>query len=209
MRRNALLTSLGTLAFLSGMAWAGPPRQPAQRSIAKVRPAPVRDFGELAAPWRAVEMVQGGGALKERPTPGRGVGSPDASFNKAFRDSVSPDLKNFIRLGKSSLTPYEATRLAQGLGWGGQLHLEPPETASPYGRGDRLNLLITHPDGTKERTRGIMTTNGGILAVDRGGDYRAFYREYDNGTNGRAKVRVLRVLARALDDGRLQQWVGK
>lgn len=180
--------------------------------VAKQRKAlaPKRDGGQLWAPWRAVEMVErdgtgrnGNGILKDSPTPGR----PPGDFNHAFA-TLSPHLRDFINFGSDSLTPYEMTRLAVGLGHGGQLHVEAREAQSPWRRGDRVVFSLRRPDGSKVKSQGLITTNGGILSAE-GGRYEVYYPEYHDGTQGRAKVKPVKLVAPALEDGRLEAWIGK
>lgn len=187
------------------------PTGPATRTEA-VRPPPTRIEWELNAMWRAVRIVeadrgprQGTGLLKEAPTPGWGV-NQDPPVNTTFRDQISPDLKRFLALGTSSLTPYEATRLSFGLGFGGTYHVEPSERAKGYTRGDRVELSVTH-QGRTETTRGIVVP-GGVLAVDSNDQYHFYAPEYDNGAHGRDKAVIQKVLASALNDGVLESRYG-
>lgn len=177
-----------------------------------VRPPPVRTDWELNAAWRALRIVEGDrssrggtGLLKEAPTPGWGTNQLPA-VHAEFRDAISPDLKKFIASGKSSLTPYEATRLAFGLGFGGTYHVEPSEKAKGFTRGDRVELSVTH-EGRTEKTRGLVVP-GGVLAVDSNNQYRFYAPEYDNGSAGRDKVVIKKVLAGALNDGALEAKYG-
>jgi hypothetical protein len=174
------------------------------------RPAPVRIDWELDAPWRAIRMVEGDrssnrgvGTLKEAKIPGWA----DNFVNTDFRDNVSPNLKKFLTLGKSSLTPYEATQLAFGLGLGGTGHVEPIEKAKGYTRGDRVELKVTAPDGKTSTTQGIVVP-GGVLTVEASNQYKFYAPEYDNGTQGRAKVVISKVVAGALNDGALEAKFG-
>lgn len=175
------------------------------------RAPPSRIDWELSAMWRAIQMVEsdtssrhGTGLLKEDAVPG--WGSNQAAVNTRFREEISPDLKNFIELGKSSMTPYEATRLAFGLGFGGTNHVEPSEKPKGYMRGDRVELSVTR-NGTVRTTKGIVVP-GGILAVDSNRKYRFYALEYDNGTQGRDKVVINKLLAGALNDGKLEATYG-
>lgn len=187
------------------------PAAPAARTQA-VRPPPTRIDWELTAMWRAVQIVEGDGSsrqgtglLKEAPTPGWGT-NQNPPVNATFRDQISPDLKRFITLGSSSLTPYEATRLSFGLGFGGTYHVEPSERAKGFTRGDRVELTVTH-GGRTETTRGLVVP-GGVLGVDANNQYRFYAPEYDNGAPGRDKVVITRVLSSALNDGALEAKYG-
>lgn len=88
------------------------------------------------------------------------------------------------------------------VGIGGTWHLDEREVQRGLFRGDRVQVSITHPDGTSERQSGIVVADGGVLTVvdDR---FKVAFPEYDNGTDGRDEVVITRVTAAALDDGRL------
>lgn len=78
---------------------------------------PLRDEGQLWAPWRAVEMVAHGRALYERHEGGftGEYFSPTEEFKP-----LAAHLADFLRFNQtSSLTPYEASALGLGLAQGG------------------------------------------------------------------------------------------
>ncbi len=163
-------------------------------------PPPKRLDWELNVAWRAVEMVEkasgwgrsGEGVLKDRDTPGRPPG-----HNTDFA-RISPDLKNFLAKGTSSLTPYEATRLGFGLGVGGTQRVEDAERRLPYQRGDRVTFEVPGEAGKRS---GIVT-QGGILSTNKSGDYQWFTESMD-------KVKNVKVVASAQNDGRLEQVYGR
>ena len=176
----------------------------ARRSTEGVRPAPLRDGGELSVVWRTVEMLErhegradGVGMLKERPVPG--WGTAQSPVNARFRDEPAPQLKDFLDFGKSSLTPYEATQLGMGLGFGGTWHIETSEKARPYQRGDRVSFELTGADGKTSPGCGI-AVQGGILTT-RGGnnDFTLLYPEALRG------LKNIKVLSGALNDGKLER----
>jgi hypothetical protein len=154
---------------------------------------------ELNVAWRALEMVEkargegrsGEGVLKDHDTPGRPPGH-NAEFAR-----ISPDLKNFLLDGSSSLTPYEATLLGLGLGISGTLRIEGSEKRLPYHRGDRVTFQV--PGESHERS-GIVT-QGGILSVNGNDDYQWFTKSMDKVTN-------ITVIAEAHNDGKLEQLYG-
>ena len=183
------------------------PKTAATAAPTLARPPPVRTGWELEAPWKALNMVEaagrnGPGSLKENAVPGWGTNQPAVNTN--FRDNVAPDLKAFINGGKSSLTPYEATQINFGLGGGGTWAVTDREKASGLTRGDRVQLAVTHPDGTSETKSGIVVNDGGVLTVDKSGRFAVVSPQYDNGTQGRDKVVIAKITAGALNDGTLE-----
>jgi hypothetical protein len=155
-----------------------------------------------------VETREGGTrpVLKEHVTPGRGIvnGGPR---NEVYAREVAPALKEFVRRGKESISGYEATRIAQGLGISGFIGISRFEAERPHVRGDRLLLSVRDPGQKRSyRTQGLVLNNGAILAVDQRNDLQAYYPEYDNGTRGRARVIVLRLIRPAILDGRLETY---
>jgi hypothetical protein len=167
----------------------------------EARPAAERNPNELAVAWRAVEAVEGAQdafpVLLER-DPGSHL--PPLSPAVA---ALLPDFKNFVSLGNSSLTPYEARELVLGLGAEG----EGSWTSAHLRSGDRVAVEVS---GTP--THGIIleagdgddsTPNGGgewvnVLVVDAAtGHLAQKIVTLDDPT-----VKVTALLASSLLDGR-------
>ncbi len=147
-------------------------------------PAAVRDAGELNAAWASVRLVEAKIATRN---PGYDalVQSPD------FQGNLSRDLQNFVQFGKSSLTPYEARQVGNGLGFrdvGGFGYGNTPTTWGAHTRGDRVEVVI---DGEKRR---------GILADIRPPELRVL--TVKNGQYRLDAVSTVKTLAAGVNDGR-------
>lgn len=147
-------------------------------------PAAVRDAGELNAAWASVRLVEAKIATRN---PGYDalVQSPD------FQGNLSRDLQNFVQFGKSSLTPYEARQVGNGLGFrdvGGFGYGNTPTTWGAHTRGDRVEVVI---DGEKRR---------GILADIRPPELRVL--TVKNGQYHLDAVSTVKTLAAGVNDGR-------
>jgi hypothetical protein len=111
------------------------------------RPPSVRDLGELAVVFRCVELVEKSSSASGIPVLVDEDGGPHAPpVNPEFRDKLSPNLKNFLRLGTSALTPHEVRELALGLNQTGPSFVV---ANSHYRVGDRVE--IKDVDGSVKR----------------------------------------------------------
>jgi hypothetical protein len=166
------------------------------------RPSPIRDPGELGAAWRAVNMSEHypdyNGA-----NPGSVIGSLNETstqywphVNQDFKNQVSGDLKNFLRLGNSSLTRYETNQLTRGL-FGANVNYHGYGDAEKYQIGDRVEFATKDAQGKSVTQRGIFYGSGVLTAAE--GKFEMI--ELAN-PNGERPAVISRIIASALVDGR-------
>lgn len=155
-------------------AKAIPMRSPTLTSIRK-------EF-ELSVAWRVVEMV-------ERAQSRHGALAAQSGL---LSDELKPllvDLSQFLQHGTSSLTGYEARKIAQGLGFA----IRPDVHTAKIHAGDRVEFSFAK-DGKSEFGRGLMLDESTILVSEEG---RFFLRSFNE-----PACTLTRLISPALQDGR-------
>lgn len=151
---------------------------------------PVRDGHELDVVWRSVRIVEGQVAGRNPPW--------DALVNNPhFKGGLANDLRNFVSFGKSSLTPYEARLVGNGLGYrdvGGHTYGNTPVTKNGYTRGDRVEITLPDEHGQPSVHRGI------IADIDHSGELRVLSATADGFRLDRTPD--AKIITPALNDGR-------
>lgn len=174
---------------LMGMPSVGRPRTAAVTRPAPatdVRPAAVRRTDELAVAWRLVEALERNGNVKGALS--EVGGKTDAAWPQNRADFV-----NFVREGQSSLTPYEARALANGLGF---TVSDGAGRAGSLVAGDRVQFTA-YGNGATEAGKGIVLDHRTLLVAD---VHNVSVRYVNEGTDH--FCRIDRVTAGALIDGR-------
>jgi hypothetical protein len=166
------------------------PPTPSLTTTPKAKAKPVRDSGELSVVWKGVRTVE---AQVANRTPGF-----DALKNSSdFQQNDLGNLKAFLDHGKSSLTPYEARVVGQGLGFrdcGGYMYGNTPTTHDNYVRGDRVEFTLGNEQGQPVKARGI------VADISQSGELRVLHS-----TPGGIALDYApdaKVITPGLDDGR-------